>query len=903
MRTRLAPAIELPVWSRVVLALIPLRESRGEVEADFTELFVDRQSRYGRWYAHRRLSADIVSLWRGTPRGGHVFQDLRFGMRLFRKHPLPVGLAVLGLALAIGVVTAVFTLVNATMLKPFGMDDPASIVQVNRSRHKGGFWESESTYTRFLDMRGASTVSAVEASMRDTARLSTTSKDEVTPERTVRFVSGGFLQALGGRASFGRTLTATDDQPEAPPVVVLSHWFFESELLADPQRLGATIWIDGAPATIVGVLEEGFTGPTIDKVSAWAPFASYDDLSRVPETYTINGRTPVSMTGAPFAPTSKTLVEVIARLAPGVSMAAAEENIASIVHRAETEAAGGDPKVTLTPIRLFSKASPIDGPRALESYIQVGAILGLVGLVLAVACANTANLLLAAAATRTREIGVRLALGATRRRLLAQMVTESLTLGLAAGALGFICAVWLSPLLGLVVGLEPGVSLAPDGRVLAFAIGVAILCGVGAGIAPARYGARGHLLAALQSQSAAAGRASLQTRLRASFIGFQAAVSMLLLVAAALFARMALHMNGLDVGYDANRVLTASITVPQADPKSTFDEAAYFRGAIDAVRAIPSVERVALIEKRPFGPTIETLRGLGDDFTLFISRSDAEFFPAAGIRLVSGRFFTEEEVNSSAQVAVIGESVARRFYSDIDPLGQPLSRLPFGDKGISAEDKISTIVGVVDDALLQRTHTEYFGMIHRPMRRLAGPKTRDTGPPTLIVRTAHPAAIVREVEDALRHVDSRARPSTWILQLAVNEFIGSKRMMAWLAIPMAAFALLLAALGIYGVSAFVTRRRMQEVSVRMAMGASAVDVLKLLVRDGLRPVVIGLVVGLACALGAGQVFSSMFVGVGPTDPLAIALSGATLVLAALVAVLIPARHAARVDPASILRES
>ena len=326
------------MWSRALLACLPLRESRSEVEADFAELFLDRQTRYGRWYAHRRLSADIVSLWRGTPRGGHVLQDLRFGLRLFRKHPLPVGLAVMGLALAIGAVTAVFSLVNATMLRPFGMDDPSSIVQITRSMFHGQHWDSEWSYMRFLEMRAASTVSSVEASMSDQARLSTASKDEQAPERQMLFVSGGYLQTLGGRAVVGRSLNPADDQPGAPPVVVVSHALFEADLQSDPRRVGTTLWIDGAPATIVGVLEEDFTGPVKEKVSAWAPFAAFDDLSRVAQTYTINGRTPVSMAGKAFTPTSKTLVHVMARLAPGIPMTAAEENIASIVHQAETSA-------------------------------------------------------------------------------------------------------------------------------------------------------------------------------------------------------------------------------------------------------------------------------------------------------------------------------------------------------------------------------------------------------------------------------------------------------------------------------------------------------------------------------------------------------------------------------------
>src|SRR5688572_13912080 len=250
MRARSEPESRLPAWSRFVLAAVPLRESRGEVESDFAELFTDRAARYGRGYAHRRLCADIVSLWRGTPRGGHVFQDLRFGLRLFRKHPLPVGLALAGLALAIGVVTAVFSLVNATMLRPFGMDDPSTVVQVTRPWHGERFVSSWS-YARFLDMRSAKSLSSVEAAMLDKARLSTTSAGEAGSERDILFVSGGYLQTLGGRPAVGRSLTPADDLPDAPPVAVVSHDLWTTELQADASKIGSTLWFNGAPATLV----------------------------------------------------------------------------------------------------------------------------------------------------------------------------------------------------------------------------------------------------------------------------------------------------------------------------------------------------------------------------------------------------------------------------------------------------------------------------------------------------------------------------------------------------------------------------------------------------------------------------------------------------------------------------
>jgi ABC-type antimicrobial peptide transport system permease subunit len=336
-----------------------------------------------------------------------------------------------------------------------------------------------------------------------------------------------------------------------------------------------------------------------------------------------------------------------------------------------------------------------------------------------------------------------------------------------------------------------------------------------------------------------------------------------------------------------------------ATPSVDFDEPGYVRRVVETVRALPGVAAVGTIERRPFGHTVHTtqLTDTGrSSYLIYQNRVDPGFPLAAGIELRRGRFFSDEETAANAPVAVIGESVAQRFFEG-DAIGQSLLRLPTPRP---FEDV--TVVGVVKDVVLNRLDSQGFGTIFRPIQP-SGPETSRSSPPTLIVRTANPAALARAVEDAIRPLDSRVRPSTFVLQQDVDRMGSDKRMLAWLAGPVALLALVLAALGVYGVTAFVVSRRTQEVSVRMALGASSADVRQLLVRDSLRPVLVGLGAGLVVALGGAKVFASLFAGISPFDPLAIAVSLALLVLAALGAVMLPARAAARVDPAAILRES
>lgn len=861
------------------------------IRHDLDELYArDRARGMSAWRAHarhaRRLFGSALSVWRADReqprvpggewlrevRGGTMLRDLRFALRLFRKHPAPIGIAIGGLALAIGVVSSVFTIVDVTMLRPYVMDEPASVVSVGWAHgHGWPYW----SYPMFLKMRDEATRSRVEASTLDTVRFSTVSATGGDSRRRILFVSGGYLQMLGGRPSLGRALEPSDDAAGAPPVIVVSHRFWSTELNGDASVVGKTVWLNGSAVTLVGVLQADFTGPVKSEIrpSIWAPFAAFDDV----------------LIGQPSDAVSRTTVEVIARLAPGVATYAAQADLSAIVKRSTPSGSTSSASAAGPAVWLYGAASPIDGQDAADSYLAIAAIFGIVGLVLALACANTANLLLAAATTRMPEMGVRLALGAGTRRLVRQMVNESLLLGLMAGGLGFLFAVWFVPVLGAMLGLSPELNPAPDARALLFTVGVALVCGLGAGLSPARHGARGNLLAALKSQS---GSTAVPSRLRTSFVGFQAAVSIFLLVAAALLARTAILMTRADIGFDVDRLLTVSLERQRAGA----DEAAYIRTVLAAVREVPSVERASVTQHEPWGYSLERDRFTfgGTVYQVNVNRSDADFFPTAGVRILRGRAFTPDEVNHEAQVALISYSVARAFFGGSDPIGQSLSNVP--SKELRLEP--ATIIGVVGDALLTPMDGQVYGSIYRPISR------KRANPPSLLLRTANPRVAARAVEDALRRVDPRVPPTTAIVRDGLDAFLGNKRTLAWLAAPTAVLAVVLAVLGVFGVTAFVVSQRTQEVSLRMALGASSADVLRLLVTDGLRPVIVGLGAGLGVVLLAAQFTARMFnlSGISPHDPLSIGGATAILLAGALVAVLIPARRAAKTDPAGLLRQ-
>jgi predicted permease len=546
-------------------------------------------------------------------------------------------------------------------------------------------------------------------------------------------------------------------------------------------------------------------------------------------------------------------------------------------------------------VRVASAASPIDVAGDVEAYTVIACVVGLAALILMLACVNAGNLLMAAAVTRRTEIATRLALGATRGRLWRQLISESVLLGGLAGVLGILFTLWIVPIAAAQIQLPPEVDLAPDSRVLAFVAGIALMCGLGAGLSPARHGARGHLIASLQGGGPHL--AGMPSRFRTSFVGVQAAASMLLLVLAALLTRSALVTTRVDVGFDADRLLAVSLRPVQAG----LDEAAYLRAALAAVEQVPGVERVSATRSAPFSffGDWQRVERNGRRYALEVNSSDEAFLGAVGIVLLRGRTFTRDEVAREAPVAMLSARAAETLFPGADPIGQSLTGQPAGDR---RRQEPATVIGVVADAVLSRPDDENIGIIYRPLKR-EGTVVTDQGlssPPDLLVRVASPAAAAG-IEEALRRVAVRVRPDVRFVRHTIDSWLAGTRMLAWTMAPPALLALVLAALGVFGVTAFATTQRLREVSIRMALGASGRDVARLLLRDSLRPVVIGLATGLGASLLVGRMLGSHFLWISPYDPLSLLLATAALLTCALVAVALPVHRVSKADPAGLLR--
>lgn len=873
---------------RAILALCPLGDRRGDVEADVTEVFEARRRTRGWLYAMWRLLGDAVSLFssvRGTsprPHAPHAARvgaagfvvDLRYGLRLFAKHPAVIGATVAGLALAIAVSTTVFTILNASVLRPFGMDDPGAVVRVQMLVKNGmaNAWP----YHAFAGMRERASQARVEAFVRERVRFSLSAAETPSREDSLLLVSGGYLPMLGGRAVRGRALQPSDDDPGAAPVVALNHRIWTTRLNSDPNIVGKTVWLSGTPVTVVGILEPTFTGPVDSPPAFWAPFASYAAIYK----------------DRPIDRTSDMHVAVIARVNGSVDRAVATHELSAIAAALPdvgipnevggTEAATG--------VQLDGASSRMDGPDSADMLVLVGVIFVIVGLVLALACVNVANLLLAGASARAREIGVRLALGASPRRILRQLLSESVLIGLMAGAAGLLLSLWLVPIVAAATGLPETYDVRPNGFVLLFTASIAVLSGLGAGLAPARHGARGDLAGVLKSQGSQAGAPPKAARLRRWFIGFQAAASVLLLVTAALFLRGALHITRVDLGFDAERLATVTVTFPSSDGSAAAD--AYWQAALERVRTMPSVEGASFALYPPFGGinAMRTLdRGRGT-YRIYENSTDPEYFKTAGFRLLRGRPYTPDEARINAPVAVVSESIVRDFLGGVEPIGASLA---------AVADKLSqvTIVGVLAEAVTAPVRDLGNGTIYRPLPPAEMEAAR------LVVRAPQPALIVRDLENALLAVNPRVRPITNIVRHDVDRSMNEPMVLAGLSSGVAGLALVLSVVGVFGVTTFVVSQRMWEMQVRRAIGASAGDIVRLLVRQSLTPVLIGLAAGLAVVLAAARVLTPALSGLSPYDPPAILGALAVLIGAALAAVLSPALRAARTNPASVLRSS
>jgi predicted permease len=872
-----------PGLAGFLLRILVPHVRRAEVEADLLELFALRVKLHGEAYARRRYYGDIFSLWRRSgmrsdssiPYLQHaslsreVRQDLIYAARLLRRSPGVVMVTVLGLGLTIGVSTAVFSILNAVALRPTGIVDPSSTVRVLRKDQNG--MSTSWSYAEYVQLRDGSKRTRVEASLRDGTSLSTTPDGESAAPVSLNFVSGGYLAALSGRVAGGRTLALSDDIVGAPPVAVVSHGLWKSRLGADPSIVGSPIWLNGAAFTVVGIAEPGFTGTTDTPPGVWAPIASYH----------------VALGGPPVQRTSPARVHVVGRIAGGVSAAQAATELGAVaagIVTAPGEAAGKP----LTGVHFATAAGRMNRSETALIALTVAIVTTVIGLVLLLACVNVANLLLASAISRQREMGVRLALGASRGRIVRQLMTESLSLGIAGGIIGLLFTVWLVPILARVARVPASIDFAPDFRVYLFLGFVSVVAGLGAGLAPARHALRGSFASPLRGSNTSSGGSARSARLRSALLGVQAAASIILLVLAGLLGRAMLRATQVDVGFDAGRLL---VVTPEFG-RGIYDAAgakAYWDLALERVRALPGVRSASLAEHPPFSgqSRVTVFRQTGGRYAINHNDTQADYFATLGLRTVRGRTYTAEEVVSGAPVAVISETLARDFFPGEDPIGQSLERV--------VEEPRATIVGVVSNVIAARLRELGSATIYHPMR--------DTRGASLVIRGGEaPDGLIPSVRSALHPIDPRVRLGIMPVSEGLQRQLAEPRMLATLAGALAVLALVLAAVGLHGVTTFVVGQRNQEIGLRVALGASGRDITRLLLADSLRPVMIGLAGGMFAALLASRVLAGTLYGVGSADPIAFGGAMAVLLTAALAAVIIPARRAAAIDPAAVLRQ-
>ena len=797
-----------------------------------------------------------------------TWQDIVFAVRGFRHQPLIFAMAIVGLALGLGVSTAVFSLLNGIMLRPFGMDASQSVVKVYANEN-GNFtgW----SLRNYEHVREGVSVARLESVATEDALYDPMRTDSGSREVPLSLVSGGYMAMLGARAALGRVLTQADDTIGAPPVVVVSHLFWSRHLDGDPTIVGRTVSLEGVRVTVVGVSEKGFTGPTDRTPAFWTTVAHHQLLV---------GRELESVT-------------VYARLNDGVGISQAQAAIGSAASGLDVTRESGSTTITGVLLQRAERRPAEDEVNVLRVIVIV--VMILIAMVVIVASVNLANLLLAYGITRQREIGLRLALGASRLRVIRQMLTESALLGFAAGVCGLLLATWLVSLLvkfgGVPREFVEVVDVTPDVRVYAFLFGSALVASLLAGVAPARYGSRGDLLSPLKEARPTQGELARPRRLRAVLLGLQSAIAVLFLVLATLLTRSAVEAARADVGFDARRLLVVSSDLRRARYDSV-RASAYWERGLAKVQEIPGVESAAVVLHPPLsGESQVFLDSSSGRVRLFSNRASPSYFDTMGLSLLKGRIYTAGELSSGAQVAVISAALAARYWPASEPVGDTLERVHDSVRSWS-------VIGVVADAMTERLGSHAAETIYRPLRH------SDARDAHLLIRAAsHSTQVAVPVSAAFRSMDAAARPRVQFVTDALSRELEQPRQMAVLSGVLALVSIGLAIAGIHGVASFVIGRRAREIAVRIALGATRQDLARQLIRETLKPVVAGLVGGLLAVVLFSHVLSSVLYGISARDPLSF-FGGTVLLLgAALLAVAPAVWRAARLSPAAVLKVS
>jgi predicted permease len=887
------------------------------------------RTRAGRWWITSQIAAHVIAAaWlvastRLARTGGlrGMKHDMLFAVRLFRRRPGLFSLTIAGLAVAIAISTTVFSIVKAVGFAGYGVSAPDSVFRVALA-DGGPFTPTTGTspyqgnwaFSDYTGLHLAVSSLAVVASVNGYEEFRAEREGSDAVGIGVTAVTGNYFQVLGLRAVVGRTLMPSDDLPGVAHAVV-SHGFWKNRLGADPGIVGRTIWLGNRAFTIVGVADRTHSGPTYTNrpPTFWITLAAHKEMwsgkirTELDETraslQALSGRLNVDAAegerlkaieadlSAPSRPWNPA-VDVFGRLSAGVTRAQAETEVRGIAAALAGRNAQGTRRSP--PVELESLDRP-NRQRTAPTLI----VAGIVVLVIFLACANVTNVLLASAAGRRREMGTRLAIGASRARIVRQLLTESVMLGSIAGALGFWLAATILPAFAAFVQIPPAFDVSPDVSAYVFVAVLTLAAGITAGLAPARYGRRGDMLSALKTDQLSAPLPLPRARLRSLLIGAQAAVSVVLLVVAALLIRVVLQSATLNPGFDASRLLTVrggGSTNGRVWNRARQD--LYWAATFQNVRAIPGVESVAVAGVAPFSGVSARLPG---GRRIARNETSPDYFATLGLRLIRGRLYSAEEVRTQAPVAVISARLAREFWDGEDPLGASLERVwgPDGPddsrpRGFLRKPKGTRVIGIVSDAVTELRYQDA-PAVYLPLG--------ESIVPMMVVRTRDdPRGSARAIRDAVQAVDPSVRPTIEFPLDGMKRELEGPKTFALLAVIVGSAALGLAVIGLFGVTAFIVEQRAHEVSVRRALGATGGQIVGLLFRDSLSPAAIGLVCGLLASVVGGRVIQTVVYGVSSHDPVAITAAVAILLFATISAVLVPARRAVRVSPAHLLKQ-
>ena len=798
-----------------------------------------------------------------------LWQDLRYGARMLLKNPGFTLIAVITLALGIGANALIFSVVNAVLLRPLPFKEPERLIMIRETKIPQ-FPEFSVSPGNFLDWKRRNTVfeRLVAINTPSFNLIGTGDPEQISGMR----VTDGFFAMLGAKPELGREFLPEEDQPDRNNVVILSHGLWQRRFGGDPKIINQTITLSGRIYTVIGVM---------------------------PATFSFGGRetalwTPMGFTSDDAQNHGGHFLSAIGQLKPGAKLEQARSEMSAIAGQLAQEYpdANAGWNVKLLPLQEFIV-------RSVETALLV--LLGAVAFVLLIACANVANLLLARAAGREKEIAIRTALGAGRARIVRQLLTESALLALAGGVAGLLLAKWGTDLLlKLAPQNLPRMSdVSLDGRALAFTAAVTLLTGLIFGLVPALQASKPNLTETMKD---AGGRGSTEGGrrqfVRGSLVVLEMASALLLLVGAGLLIKSFWRLQRIDPGFNPNNALTASVTLPSRKYPEENQQSAFFQQLLEKVRALPGVQAAGasnvvplggdyvlgfVIEGRPPLPP-----GAGQSTNYYAVSAD--YFKAMGIPLLRGRVFTEQDTRNSTRVAVISESMAKRVFPNEDPIGKRIHVT-------NGPTVFREIVGIVGDV-------KHYGLDQDTTLQTYEPYTQQPFSfMTLVVRTAgDPTNLTSAIRNQVLSID-KEQPVSGVrtLEQRVSTSIAQQRFSMLLLGVFAAVAMVLAAVGIYGVLSYAAAQRTHEIGIRMALGARAGNVLKMVIGQGMKLALAGVALGSGAALALTQLMKRLLFGVTAADPMTYVVIALSLTLVALFACWIPARRAAKVDPMVALR--